>query len=63
MNCFDYDETTLSDGERKTDDKKKYSIIPDLLTGWKPKNIKIPAPIIITYKSQLITQILNYYDE
>jgi hypothetical protein len=58
MQCFDYNETPLSDGEKKTEDKKKHSIIPDLLTGWKPKNMKIPAPIIVTYKSQLITQLL-----
>lgn len=40
---------------------KIYSLIPDLITGWKPKNIKIPAPILIKYKSQLITQLVRYY--
>lgn len=58
-------ELTIADSEcsSRCDEpmKKVYSIIPDLVTGWKPKNLKIPAPIIITYKSQLITQLLEYY--
>ena len=29
--------------------KKYYSILPDLATGWRPKNLNIPAPILITY--------------
>jgi hypothetical protein len=40
---------------------KVYSLIPDLITGWKPKNIKIPSPILIKYRSQLIAQLLHYY--
>jgi len=35
--------------------------MPDLMTGWKPKNIKIPSPILIKYKSLLTQQLLDYY--
>ena len=43
--------------------QKIYSLIPDLLTGWKPKNMKIPSPIIIKYKSPLVSQLLDYYED
>ena len=43
--------------------QKMYSLIPDLLTGWKPKNIKIPSPILIKYKSPLVAQLLDYYED
>lgn len=42
---------------------KIYSLIPDLITGWKPKNIKIPSPVLIKYRSPLASQILNYYQD
>lgn len=42
---------------------KFYSLIPDLVTGWKPKNIKIPSPVIIKYRSPLVSQMLNYYQD
>lgn len=35
--------------------------MPDLATGWKPKNIQIPSPIIIKCKSYLINQLIHYY--
>jgi hypothetical protein len=40
-----------------------YSLMPDLVTGWKPKNIKIPSPIIIKYRSLLATQLIDYYQD
>lgn len=33
--------------------QKYYSILPDLATGWRPKNAKIAAPIFITYEDEL----------
>lgn len=29
--------------------QKYHSILPDLATGWRPKNAKIAAPIFVTY--------------
>lgn len=43
--------------------KKMYSLIPDLITGWKPKNIKIPSPVLIKYKSPLASQLIDYYQD
>jgi hypothetical protein len=43
--------------------QKMYSLIPDLITGWKPKNIKIPSPIIIKYKSPLAAQLMDFYED
>lgn len=51
-----------SQREEEEKPKKTYSIIPDLATGWKPKHLKIPLPILITYQSLLTTQLLEYYE-
>lgn len=53
---------TLSAGDAPKS-AKFYSLIPDLATGWKPKNLKIPAPILIKYRSPLVSQLLRYYRE
>ncbi len=31
--------------------------------GWKPKNIKIPSPVLIKYRSPLATQMIDYYQD
>jgi len=41
--------------------KKVYSLLPDLITGWKPKNISIPAPILITYECELTEMLMSHY--
>jgi hypothetical protein len=65
MSNFDKSEADIRSEVLSSSDYPKtnkiYSLIPDLITGWKPKNIKIPAPILIKYKSQLIAQLLRYY--
>lgn len=38
-------------------------MIPDLIMGWKPKNIKIPSPVLIKYRSPLATQMIDYYQD
>ena len=68
MNSIENDESDLSrsDALSKCSDlkgPKMYSLIPDLITGWKPKNIKIPSPIILKYKSPLTAQLLDYYED
>lgn len=50
-------------GKSSDKNNKIYSLIPDLITGWKPKNIKIPSPVIIKYRSPLVSQMLNYYQD
>jgi hypothetical protein len=31
--------------------------------GWKPKNIKIPSPVLIKYRSPLAAQMIDYYQD
>lgn len=50
--------SSISNKDIKSPNQKVYSLMPDLVTGWKPKNIKIPSPIIIKYKDKLITLLL-----
>ena len=42
-----------SRSEADTTIKKYHSILPDLATGWRPKNARIAAPIFITYEDEL----------
>lgn len=67
MSNFDRSDVDIHSEALSTDDHHKtnkiYSLIPDLITGWKPKNMKIPAPILIKYKSQLVTQLVRYYQD
>lgn len=45
---YSYTNNIESKSEAEIAEKKYYSILPDLATGWRPKNIKIAAPIIIS---------------
>lgn len=49
------------DNLSQTDTKKYYSILPDLVTGWRPKNFKIAAPIFITYENILNDAIIKHF--
>ena len=62
----DDSDVTRSDVQSKANDiksQKMYSLIPDLITGWKPKGIKIPSPVLIKYKSHLVAQLIDYYED
>lgn len=48
-----YSQDCETKSEAETTIKKYHSILPDLATGWRPKNAKIAAPIFITYEDEL----------
>ena len=50
-----------SHARAETPSTKYYSILPDLATGWRPKNIKIAAPIFITFQENLIDSVYAHY--
>jgi hypothetical protein len=57
------EESCGGEAERSPEYKpvKMHSLMPDLATGWKPKNIKIPSPILIKYKAPLTQMVLDHY--
>lgn len=48
-----------NDAQEEAEAKNYHSILPDLATGWRPKNAKIAAPIFIAYEDSLNEYVLQ----
>lgn len=61
LECDNISEQRDNDSQSEDKKKKYYSILPDLATGWRPKNLKIAAPILITYQESLNLSVYQHF--